>query len=402
MLSVPFPEEFHLAPEFKLLSACSWIAPSQFREPQASAIVSLCSAEIDWRRFLDLADRHRIPVLAYTLLCRHAGARIPDSVRAAMKERHDRAREQALRNAAEGVRLAKLFARHGVVAMPLKGAFLSLRLYGDIGIRQTLDTDVMVRPEDLSVAERLLEAEGYHRYEAIPGFHPTPRQQKFIRDVGYHEEYFQEHRGLRVELHWRQQLWTREQMSTLWEHARPVEWLGVPVMCLDDDVLLLVLCAHGAKHRWSRVKWVGDVASLLAQERADGWDALLGLAARLDQARALAQGALLAQWLHGVTLPPELAEWVAHEETARPLALEALEVMHLDEQELMARECGGNDWTRALDLMKLRSRPPYRLLLKRFSLSVWDFKTLPLPDTLFGLYYPLRPLLWLWRWCARG
>lgn len=401
MRTIPFPEEIDLSPEFRLLCACSWIAPSSFTASQAGQIAAFCSESIDWRHFLDLVDRHRLPVLAYALLCRHARACIPDSAYAALKVRHDRAREQALRNAAEGVRLTKLLANHGIIAMPLKGAFLSLRLYGDVGIRQTSDTDLMVRPESVSLAEQLLQAEGYHPHEAVPGLRPTPKQRRFIRAAGYHEEYLHEHRGLRVELHWAHQLWTSRQMNMLWEHAQPVEWLGVPVMRLDDGTLLLTLCDHGAKHRWFRVKWLGDIAALFAQERAGGWETLLDVANRLDQIRPLAQAALLVQWLYDVTLPDALAERITLEKTARPLAVEAVRAMLLGEQECMIDECSGNDWTRARTMMRLRTRPSYALLLKRFSLSVWDFNAVPLPDAMFWLYYPLRPLLWLWRMCCR-
>src|SRR5207244_11975507 len=56
---------------------------------------------------------------------------------------------------------------------------------------------------------------------------------------------------------------------------------GTLVRTLSAEHLLLVLCAHGAKHCWERLGWICDVAELLRGTPA------LDLSGMLAQARSL-------------------------------------------------------------------------------------------------------------------
>src|SRR5450631_1551270 len=101
-VSLPdIPEKFSLTPEFRLLAACSWIAPPALEQDQAERIASLCRGGIDWQEFLVLVRRHAVPALAYATLGRHAGDGLPQAVRETLKKQNSTARHQALFQAAE-------------------------------------------------------------------------------------------------------------------------------------------------------------------------------------------------------------------------------------------------------------------------------------------------------------
>ncbi len=385
---------FRFTPEFRLLVACSWVAPPSLELQQAEQITALCGEGITWDEFIALVDRHRIPALAYAALRRHAGDLLPDNAKEQLKERSDLARREALRHAAEFVRLERKFTEQRIDLLPLKGPMLSLQLFGDPGMRHTRDLDLMVRPNDLARADLLLREDGYRRF---PDFELTEKRKSFLMANGQDFWYDHDTRGIHLELHWRSYLWTPERIAELWEHCRPTMQSGVQANCLDDDALLLFLCDHGARHRWFRLKWLSDVAIMIARESPQGWDNLLALAGRLDLRRPLAQSALLVHRLYGVPLAKPLSVLIGQEKTTLPLGLTALREILMSEEThgLLEKRWGilRNYWYE----MRLRNTPPYRSHLNILLISIADFKEFPLPDRLFWLYLPLRPLFWLWR-----
>jgi hypothetical protein len=59
------------------------------------------------------------------------------------------------------------------------------------------------------------------------------------------------------------------------------------VMALVGEDLLLILCAHGAKHLWMALGWICDVAELLRVHRDMNWPDILEEArSRLSARRA--------------------------------------------------------------------------------------------------------------------
>ena len=80
MLDFPLPdipEKFRLTPEFRLLAACSWVAPPALEQDQAEKIAALCSGGVDWAVFEPLVRRHGVPSVAYSVLNRYAAQWLP-------------------------------------------------------------------------------------------------------------------------------------------------------------------------------------------------------------------------------------------------------------------------------------------------------------------------------------
>lgn len=395
-LTLPaFPERFRLTTEFRLLLACSWFVPQSLEQAQAEKITSLCRECVDWNAFVSLVNRHRVPALVYANLCKHAGERLPGDIREKLKERSSQARKQALHCAVELVRLIKMFVEHGIGVIPLKGPLLSLRLFGDPGTRHARDIDLMIRPEDLDRIDKLLASEGYRCI--FPGFELSAQQLSYLMTGIHHFEYVHGGHGLTLELHWRSFLWTPEQASGLWNNCLSVDWMGVRVNCPDDDALLLYLCDHGAGHKWFRIKWLSDVAMMLSQDRPDGWDNLLAMADRLDLRRTLAQTALLVHWLYEITLPGPLQRLIELEEVAVKLGITAISAMLASSEDHLTAGRRFGNMRRAWYFLRLKPSLPYGMVLKGILICPPDFKEFRLPNSLFWLYIPLRPVFWFWR-----
>ncbi len=389
------PENFKFTPEFKLLVACSWIAPPALEQDQADKIAALCRGGIDWNQFVALVRRHGVPALAYFNLFRESRDAVPRRVREILRKRNSESRLQALFQAAELARLIKLFVSQGISVIPLKGVFLSHQLYGDMGMRSSVDLDILVKPVNVDLADQIFEAEGYSC--DYHGLQLTARQKRQFRTHLPHYDFTHPRTGLHVELHWNFGLWLPGQMTAFLSHTTLQEWQGMPVDCLDDDATLLLLCEHGARHLWSSLKWLGDVARLLSSERSTEWDTLLERAEEFDLLRILAHSSLMAHWIYGIQLPYELQTLIRQEALAASLSEKSLKTLLMTNQELASGGKRAQKLRATLHLKRLRPSVSYYLIAKYCLVSPDDYQILNLPASLFWIYYPLRPVLWFWR-----
>ena len=390
------PDKFKLTPEFKLLVACSWIAPPALEQDQAQKIAALSSGAIDWDAFIVLVRRHGVPSLAYTMLCQHAGERLPGKIRAILKADHIQAAGNSLFQAAELVRLIKLFDGHGIDLIPLKGVFLSHQLYGDMGMRTSCDLDILVKPEHIDLAEQILVAEGYKC--SLLGKNLTKKQRAYLKTNFHHLEYGNSSKNICLEVHWRfGSLWLPDQMAAIWNKTRAIEWHGRRIFGLDDDSQLLFLCDHGARHGFFSIKWLSDIARILTSERSQGWKSLLELAESLDMKRTLASSVLLAHWLYGIPLADEFSILIIKDQKAVSISTTIYTQLCLNDAANNSMGKPQGSLKLAWQKLRLRSSLPIRMTLKPKLVAIFDFIDFPLPDKFFWLYYPLRPVSLIWR-----
>jgi Uncharacterised nucleotidyltransferase len=388
-LSFSLPAHFSFTPEFDLLLTCC--APPALSEKRTTA---RCFQHIDWDAFTTLVDRHQVAALAYAAPCLHAPDRLPAAVMDYLKQRAVRVRARALCHMAELLRLNAAFAEEKLSVISLKGAILSRRLYGDPAMRDVQDIDLLVRPQDLDRADELLKGNGYRRL--FLDFPLTRKMKERLLLQEHHLTYCHERLQAVVELHWGFDLWTPGDVAEIWKHRKETDWKGITIAELDDDTTLLSLCSHGAGHKWSDLKWLSDIAVLLAQGHGPITNDLLELAIRLDLDRALAQAAMLVRWLWKFPLDEPLCTLVRSKKNAAGLARVALRIMLTDKRRVVAAERFGGlryfGYTR-----RLRRRLPFHILTRKLWISYADFDELRLPDRLFWIYYLLRPFLGLKR-----
>ncbi|MGH8059462.1 MAG: nucleotidyltransferase family protein, partial [Candidatus Entotheonellia bacterium] len=164
---------------------------------------------------------------------------------------------------------------------------------------------------------------------------------------------------------------------------------GTTVATLAPEDMLLVICAHGSHHHWSRLQWICDVARLVRVHQTLDWDQVLAQARTARGQRMLWLGLRLAQDLLAAPLPPEVAPQVQHD----------LQTTRLARQVRRRLLEGALDqpphWQRILFRVHLMPRVPDRLRYVVRALTSprpEEWTSMPLPDPFFPVYYALRPL----------
>jgi hypothetical protein len=239
---------------------------------------------------------------------------VPHEIRDKLREMQRFHAIFALHLTAELFRFLARFTVLGIDVLLTKGPGLAVRCYGDPGMRQYGDLDLVVREADIRRATQAMLDFAYE-----PRIHLTAIDAK--KTSG---EYAFRKPGtdLLVEFHTERTFRYHPrplQMEKLFERSAFVTIDGreVPVLSLEDELVLI--CVHGAKHFWERLMWIADVAALISRQPLD-WDRALAVANEVGAQRILHLGLRLAADLLGAELPAHLKAAVQSDRTVAKLA----------------------------------------------------------------------------------
>lgn len=176
-------------------------------------------------------------------------------------------------------------------ALPLKGLHLAHRLYPSPGLRDMGDIDLLVRPDSLDRADRVLRRLGY-----VPGRDPRPLAE--APESWVHSVLYARGRDLPVHLHWHVQ---NGSLPGFMVRIDPEEiWREREGDGMAPHHLLVTLCEHALKHSYDALVHLTDI-ELVA--RRVSWDRAAEAARRWGLERAVYYALVLVRDLLGVEAP---------------------------------------------------------------------------------------------------
>src|SRR5262245_23133689 len=255
----------------------------------ADRIKVLLRERIDWGYMIDTAHEHRVLPLLYRTLASIKGLAVPPERLNQLQRLFQLNARRNLFLAGELLQVLDLLAAHHIPVIPYKGPVLATLVYGDLAFRQISDLDVIVPIEEVSRAKELLICRGY-RPEREIGLDEILRTEKDLTLLW-------DERGINFELHWgitSERDPIQIEPSRLWEQLKNAPFSRTTVLWPQTEDLLLILCIHGAKHRWARLGWLCDIAEMTRVEGMN-WTRALDNASTLGGRRILLLGLLLAR-----------------------------------------------------------------------------------------------------------
>jgi len=343
--------------------------------------------EPDWRLLCSEATRHGISPLLLQHLRRAPAGAVPEDI---LKDLRQECREEnrlSLHLSTQLLRILEHFSARAIPIVPYKGPVLAVEAYGQLGMRPFVDLDFLVHPRDLEKSRRELITLGF---EAFPQLSPA-RERAFYRAEC--ECWFDTpEKSVPVEIHWavRERLFSFPMdLDGVFRRTRTIQLCGRTVPTLAPEDLLLILCIHGSKHAWSKLKWLLDLDRLLATYPELDWEALLAQAQVLRSTRLLLFSLATAAEVLGTPLPPRIQEAIQGDRTIASLVRTCAGWLRLPS--------GQAPGQRAETAVYLRSREAFRDRLRYslgmvFTPTLADWEAWSLPDAFFPLYYLYRPL----------
>jgi hypothetical protein len=281
--------------EWALLLECARPQPDRHR------LAEKLRLPLNWPSLIAFADDHGVLGLVAARLLDNNEAVIPPESRESVRAWR---RNQALFTmnlSAEMFRLFDCFRASGIEALVIKGPVLSARCYGDPGLRQYGDLDLIVRDKDILRSTELMISLGHEpsvpvtaiQAKKIPGEYNFRKASSKLLIEFHTELTFRYHpRPLPLEELFRRQV------------SVPIDAHEVPALSPEDELILI--CIHGAKHFWERLIYIADVAAFVSRQELD-WTHVESAAEEVGAERMLLVGLRLAADLLGATLPGEIA-----------------------------------------------------------------------------------------------
>lgn len=368
----------------------------QLDHPEASVQPIDRLEAIDWSHFLELAGHHRVyPVIYKPVKCLAQQGGIPERVIKTLAAEFQQNTLRMLHLGSEMKAIYEWLAAQNIRTLFLKGPLLAEELYGELSLRTSCDLDLLVELSQLERVEHLLTQQGYKKDD----YFSTLLSDWTWRH--HHITFYHPTKAIKVEVHWRLNPGPAKEpaFEELWERRRQSRLSGWTVPMLGYEDLFLFLVTHGARHGWSRLRWLHDIDRLLHKTM----DAtVVGALLRKHHYTQIGGQALLLCALLLRTSIPSSYQAMMYGAKAERLAQQALyyikQMINLHNEPL-------DEEVRVYHKRHLFAQMSRQQQLW-FMLSFLhpypeDAELLPLPRSLHLCYFPLRPVLWAWRKVTR-
>ena len=261
---------------------------------------------------LTVARRHRV----HYLLAAGAWRESPGDLGAALQRElrsaaaFDAWREQDLRGVLDAL------ADGGVDALLMKGGALAYTTYDAPHLRFRVDTDLLIRREQLEAAERVLAAHGWSRPPEAD-FEVAAAQRHYVKPAPASRE-------VHLDVHWRianprtfSDALSFEELSA---GAVPVSALGRHGRAPRAVHAVLLACVHRVAHHDDEVDllWLWDIHLLVSRLSAAEEEALVALAVRTGMTAVCVRGLDLAAAAFGTPAAGVLASRLRSAGDGRP------------------------------------------------------------------------------------
>lgn len=295
-----------------------------------------------------------------------------------------------LRLTARLLEILNLFNDKDILAVPFKGPVLAKCIYGDIGLRQFSDLDVLIHPNDALKARNVLMANNYQPEIKLDDkqfciYLKTKEAFTFICDK--RNVFLDLHSGLKagndsLSIH----------PNIFDNHLKPVVIEGHKVKSLPPEELLLYLCVHGALHCWSSLGWISCVAELIRSNPDLNYERLIRMVGRAKYERIFSLGLFLAQELLGAEPPQSINEYLSIGSKIESLATEVCRNLFPNNGTSSNIEISDKF---SFFHIKVRDRFSekirYIIRMTMYPTKV-DWRRFPLPAYMSFLLYLLRPI----------
>jgi len=292
------------------------------------------------------------------------------------------------KNIAMGVELLNITAlleKHNIEVLSFKGLSLAQMMYGDIGLRQFGDLDLLIHAKDREKMITLLEKNVYHPEITLK---KQSRETFFgaVNVLGFYSP-----TKTLIEIHWELLsknyaiLWSEDR---LWRNPKTITIHKQNIKTLDSTTTLLYLCTHGSKHLFSRLSWLCDIDRTLNKSEIV-WQEVRTEAKELGITRMLLLSLSLSHSLLDTPLPKEIHALIKKDPTINSIVINIIK-LHFTTLEQSSKNI--NSFTLLLSMREGIKAKIHFTYLALFTPKFDDFKHIQLPKYLAFLYPMVRVL----------
>ena len=368
-------------PEHEILL---WCARSCTDSERRREITSLLQEGIDWDDLLRRSLQHGMAPLLYWRLRDVPSSLVPSEIQTYLADFFRYITTRTLRFCGKAIRLQALLRSDNIPSIVYKGPVLAGTLYENLGLRPFVDLDLLVPESSIGKARELLLANGYRLGgRSLTSLQDAAwiRTEKDYPLIGNDDQ-------LTVELHWR---FSRKsfhfplEAEPIWQRLRTIPLAGRTIQTLSSEDSFLFLCTHhGGKHGFERLIWLYDIARTIELEDGLDWDQGVETARKLGVSRSLFLSLYLCRKILRTPIPEQLWPGIQDDTEIEPLSAQV-------QKRLTRPQFWASPWEKHFFKISVRER--LRDKVHYFCQPrATEWNRVPLPLSLFFLYYLFRPI----------
>ena len=281
---------------------------------QDSLVSSLPDTERDWLAIAGLVRQNKLTPIVSRYL-KLVDLDVPPKFRDQVNDDQKKVARRTAMLLLQSRRVHSAFDEAGIPVLVLKGAALACGVFGDIGLRQFNDLDLLVAPDDIPRARRLLVSLGYEWLLAAELGDDTTffEQEQELLHMSRATEYEMSSGGGSIDLHWG----TKQLETTVARKAGTASRLfknAVPCTVRDQELrtfcpehTLIHSCVHATWHACLPLSLLVDVAACLFRAESLDWEKVKTEALAMGLHRRLAVGLAVAGLILDLPLPEQAA-----------------------------------------------------------------------------------------------
>ena len=368
---------------FEFIIACCQMPLNQ----KHSHIIStyLQKTNLNVEEVLTHANIHAVIPLVYQTLKKQDG--VAESLLLALKKHYMHTVQKNMLLTTELIQVMHILNKHDIHAMTIKGPTLAQLAYGDIGLRQYNDIDILIQKKDRYKMIDILLSHGYSSDVDLKG-----EVSKFYLNAVNVTGFYAPLSMRLLEVHWEllsKNYAIRWEESLLWTDTQTIELNRNSLTILNFEQQLLYLCLHGSKHLFERLIWVCDIDRLIRNEKNICWDSLSEEAERLGILRIFLLSLSLCHKLFHLALHPSITRKIEQDSSVEVLRDKIIEYQFTGQSKQIS---GYKHFKLLLSMRENISDKILFLWSAIFASKYDDFKFIRLPRYFTFLYPLVRPL----------
>ncbi len=283
------------------------------------------------------------------------------------------------------VEVAKSLQLADVPIIPIKGPLLAETAYGDLGCRVFWDFDFLFHKSKIQQLTTALEDIGFSQEVTL-----SPRQMEAYWAYSGQAVFRRTTDQMALEPHTRftpATLAVNIDYGHMWNQAIHKEWRGINILTLTPEDEFILLCTHGAKESWCKLKYIADLAFFLRSQPNLNWEVILEHAHSQGILRMVLVAMTILEKMLNYPVPPIVLELKAKDTTTRKIAKQLcctqairtpISVYKISSYQIASRE---------------RITNKFKYIWKTLTIPrEKHYKSICIPDSWFFLYTPFKVL----------
>ena len=266
--------------------------------------------------------------------------------------------------------------------IPFKGPVLALQAYGDLGMRNYVDIDILINPRDFHIVYKIMKEEGFQPVKPLsPGMKRywirTRRDFEFARQECFFDFHQRLTQGpIAFEL-------TEKEMKENYS----IYLFNTCIRTLSPENTILYICINSTKDQWDSLRSIADLKYYLDSNPDINWEGLIHSAKKKGILRMVLVNLQLICDLTGKSLPNSIKHLI-EKDKKMILYTEKIKSHTLSEKADHRMFYRVRSILKTLDSFRHRL---WYLLYFFFSPTPVDSRFVPLPEVLYPFYKVFRP-----------